>query len=543
MEQFEFSNLHQSKGQQDLPILDKVINYLSRNVSYDTIIIDELAEQKIREQAVLLDVVTDAIFIRGLDNRIIYWNKAAERLYGWTGEEAREKKVSEILYKDNKTEQQTAFLRVIEAGEWRGELNKITKNNKNITVESHWTLLRDKTGQPQFILTVDADMTEKKQLEAQFLRTQRLENLGILAGGIAHDLNNILTPIMTIAQLLPLTLTNIDERNQRMLRILETNTKRGADLVKQILSFARGNEEKCSLIQIAHLLLDVEQIIKGTFPKSIEIKTDVKDDLWVVSADATQLHQVFMNLVVNARDAMPHGGILTITAENQLIDENYTKMNTQAKVGSYILVTFADTGVGISKDIINKIFDPFFTTKEVDKGTGLGLSTVLGIIKNNRGFVEVYSELHKGSIFKIYLPATHQTASIVKDNVSIAEGNGEVILFVDDEVAISEVSKNTLENHGYRVLIANDGIEAIATYAQNKLAIKVVVMDLMMPSLDGVTAIQALKKMNPDVQIIAMSGSNFSEEKTQAQNLGVREFLPKPFTTNDLLNILHMLLH
>ncbi len=495
------------------------------------------SEQKIREQAALLDVATDAIFVRSLDSEIFYWNKGAERLYGWSAEEVIGKSATKILYKDVSLQLEVALKTVAETGVWQGQLNKVHKNGKDIIVESHWTMVFDAVGQPKFILTVDTDITDKKLLEAQFLRTQRLESLGILASGIAHDLNNILTPILAIAQLLPLTLPKIDERNQNMLHILEANTKRGADLVKQILSFARGGEGKRTLIQVKHLIVDIEKIVKGTFPKSIEIQRNILDTLWTVKGDATQLHQVFMNLAVNARDAMPNGGTLTITAENQLIDTNYAAMNIEAEAGAYVVVTFSDTGLGISSGILDKIFDPFFTTKELGKGTGLGLSTVHSIIKNHHGFIEVRSQVNSGSSFRVYLPASKHTTRVAAESLDLPEGNGELILFVDDETAISEIAKNTLETHNYRVLIANNGIEAIALYAQHKHQIKAVVMDLIMPSLDGTTAISALRKMNPQVSIIIMSGTS---EINLAHGIdGMQGFLEKPFTAKHLLSSLH----
>jgi PAS domain S-box-containing protein len=501
----------------------------------------KLAEQKIYEQAALLDVATDAIFLRTLNGTITYWNKGAERLFGWTAEEVINKNAYEFLYREQNIPLETVLKNVIEFGKWQGELNKITKNNQDVIVFSRWTLVEGAATQGKYILTVDTDITAKKQLESQFLRTQRLENLGVLASGIAHDLNNILTPILAVAQLLSLTLPNITERNQQMLQILESSAKRGADLVKQILSFARGNNEKRLIVQVKHLLLDIEKIAEGTFPKSIELKKDLPDNLWTVSADPTQLHQVFMNLVINARDAMPHGGTLTITAKNQVIDTQYTKMNIDAQEGKYVLITFSDTGIGISKDIIDKIFDPFFTTKEVGKGTGLGLSTVFNIIKNHDGFIEVSSN-GQGSVFKVFLPTDMQIETISKEDTNIVNGNGELILFVDDEKAISEVTKNTLETHNYQVMIANNGIEAIANYVQNKLIIKAVIMDLIMPTLDGVTTIQALRKIMPDVKIIAMSGSDANQEKIKATEYGVQDFVSKPFTANVLLNTLQQIL-
>ena len=428
--------------------------------------------------------------------------------------------------------------KVTQNGAWQGELEKVTKQGKDITVASRWTLVRDEAGNPKSILTVDTDITEKKQLESQFLRAQRLESLGTLASGIAHDLNNMLTPVLAISQLLPLRLTNIDKTSSEMLVMLEATAKRGANLVKQVLSFARGNEGKRTVLQVKHLLKDIEQFAKGTFPKSITIERDLSRDLWTVSADATQLHQVFMNLVVNARDAMPDEGILSIEAENKFIDESYAKMNIDAKVGSYIVVTIADTGIGIPAQIIDKIFDPFFTTKEVGKGTGLGLSTVLGIVKNHGGFIEVSSKTGKGSQFKVYLPSIEEEVSPISEREQLPVGNQELILIVDDEVAICEIIKTTLETYNYRVMIARDGIEAIAVYVQHKKEINLVLIDIMMPSMDGATAIRTLQQMNPQVKIIAMSGLVSNEALAQSSNSSIQGFLTKPFSADELLNTL-----
>jgi PAS domain S-box-containing protein len=496
------------------------------------------AEETIREQAALLNVATDAIFVRNFNEQIIFWNQGAENIYGWKADEVIGKNPNQILYKDT-SQLEVALKTVVECGSWQGELQKVTKDGKNVTIASRWTLVRDECGKPKSILTVDTDITEKKQLESQFLRVQRLENLGTLAGGIAHDLNNILTPILAIAQLLPLTLQNLDERNRHMLRILEVNTKRGSDLVQQILSFARGVEGKRAVLQVRHIISEVEQIIKGSFPKLIEVKKNIPRDLWTVYCDATQLHQVFMNLCVNARDAMPNGGILSISADNLYIDENYAKMNVEAKVGSYVVVTISDTGFGISPEIIDKIFDPFFTTKELGEGTGLGLSTVIGIVKNHGGFINVYSEVNKGTSFKVYLPSSDATNEQVSENDGeLLKGNGELILVVDDEVAIAETTKSTLENNNYRVLTGKDGIEAIALYAQYRNDIQVILVDMMMPSMDGTTTIRTLQKMNPHVQIVAMSGLNSSEATAADAGDGVKGFLSKPFTARELLDTL-----
>jgi two-component system, cell cycle sensor histidine kinase and response regulator CckA len=384
------------------------------------------------------------------------------------------------------------------------------------------------------------NITEKKQLEAQFLRAQRLESLGTMASGIAHDLNNILTPIIGIVQLLPMKITNLDESSQRLLKILNESTHRGANLVKQILSFTRGIEGKPTQTQISHLLWEVHNIIQQTFPSSIELVPEIPQDLWLIPADATLLHQVFMNLCVNARDAMPNGGRLSIVAENKVIDQNYVRrhLDTQvgdAKPGAYVRVAITDNGTGIPPEVLDRAFDPFFTTKEMGKGTGLGLSTVLGIVKSHQGFINLCSEVGEGTRFKVYLPAVENPLFQATVDHQPRRGQGELILVVDDEVAIQTVTKATLEAHQYRAMTASDGIEAIALYAEHQHQIAVVLLDMMMPTLDSATIIRTLHRLNPQVKIITMSGL-ISRESIDAET--VQGFLAKPFTTQELLNLL-----
>jgi two-component system, cell cycle sensor histidine kinase and response regulator CckA len=503
----------------------------------------KLAQERIKEQAALLDVTIDGIFVRDLNNNILFWNKAAENIYGFSAEEAYGKNEIKLLYKEVPTELEIAFKSVINKGHWQGELNKVTKTGKEILVESRWTLVRDELGQPKSILTVDTDVTEKKRLEWQFFRAQRLESIGTLASGIAHDLNNILTPILATAQLLRVKFPDVDNRTQHIFEILEDSAKRGAELVKQVLSFARGVEGKRVSLQLRHLIRDVAKILRQTFPKSIELCIDIPPNLWMVSGDSTQLHQVLMNLCVNARDAMPEGGTLTILAENRFIDEHYSKMHFDVTPGSFIVITVADTGIGIPAENMSRIFEPFFTTKQIGNGTGLGLSTTLGIIKSHGGFVNVYSEVGSGTQFKLYLPATIETEVQPLANEFIPlSGNGELVLVVDDEKSIQEITKASLESHNYKTLTACDGIEAIALYAQYRNSINVVLMDMMMPSMDGLTAIRALQKINPDVKIIASSGLISSCKLAQASSEGVKSFLSKPYTLKELLNTLQQVI-
>ena len=362
------------------------------------------------EQAALIDIATDAIFVRDLTGKIVFWSGGAARLYGWSKEEAIDK-IARQLLKKNETDVDQALSTTLSQGFWQGELTESTKAEREIVVASRWTLVQGRSGQPQSILEVNSDITEKKQLEAQFYQAQRLESLGRLAGGIAHDLANILTPILGIAQLFRLRFTNADSATQNQLDILETSARRGTQMVRQILTFAQGSTERKCVVDVVAVLQEVIAVVRQSFPNSIEICQDIpsldssaqlpKETF----ADSTHLHQMFMNLCINARDAMPEGGTLTITTDACVIDEETARKNLDTPAGQYVVVIISDTGTGIPPEVRDRIFDPFFTTKPPDQGTGLGLATTLGIVKELGGFIRVSSKVGQGTQIKVYLPA------------------------------------------------------------------------------------------------------------------------------------------
>ncbi len=516
------------------------------------VIIRDITERKQTEEALkqseekyhtLIDNIQDGVFIIQ-DSKIRFANEAFARVGGYTVEEVIGKDVGELVAPEDLDIVVDRYRRR-QTGEdvpHEYEFHMMHRDGRTKILVNMNVGLINYRGRVASMGTVK-DITEKKKLESQLLRAQRMESIGTLASGIAHDINNVLTPIMLSQELLRDKLTG--EESQRLLNTIERSTQRGASLMKQIQSFAKGVEGERNTLQAAHLILEIRQIAKETFPRSIEIRTDIPKDLWTISGDATQLHQVIMNLCVNARDAMSNGGILSISAENFLVDENYAKMNTEARPGPYVVIIVSDTGTGIPTEVMDRIFDPFFTTKEQGKGTGLGLSTVLGIVKSHSGFITVYSEVGRGTAFRVYLPAikTTETQKAEEKQLELPSGNSESILVVDDEDQIREMTKKSLETHGYKVITASDGKEAIALYSQHREEIKAVLMDMMMPVMDGPASIRELHKINSGVKIIAVSGLTEKDKLAKVDETHIRAFLTKPYTAEKLLNTVNDILN
>ncbi len=499
------------------------------------------SDARIREQASLLDKAQDAILVRGLDHTITYWNKSAERLYGWSAAEAVGRSVATLLYREP-TAFAKAHQQTLDLGEWVGEINQIDKYGRPLIIEGHWTLVHDEAGRPASVFAINTDITEHRKLEQQFLRAQRLESIGTLAGGIAHDLNNILAPISMAIELLKMRVT--DGRSSELLDTIAGSAKRGADMVGQVLSFARGMEGHRVEIHPRQLILEIEGILRDSFRKNIAMEVQAGRDLWTIRGDPTQLHQVLLNLCVNARDAICGTGRILISADNVEIDESFAAMNLEAKEGSHLCIEVEDDGEGIPLEIIDKIFDPFFTTKSVGKGTGLGLSTTLAIVKSHGGFIRTFSQPGVGTRFRVYLPAHPELSGTapVPQRAELPHGNGETVLIVDDEISIRQITRQTLESFGYHTLLAADGQQAVALYTTYQSAIDVVLTDMMMPIMDGPATIRKLMEINPAVRIIATSGIIANRDLAHLSGHGVKNFLPKPYTAETLLTCLRQVL-
>jgi two-component system cell cycle sensor histidine kinase/response regulator CckA len=481
--------------------------------------------------------------VQNLDSKIKFWNVAASRIYGWTREEIIGSLARDVLFVDP-----APFDRVLEAtlrdGHWSGELYNLTKSGAEITVDSHWTLMRDHEGRPESIFSVHRDVTERRRSEQRDLRAQRMESLGTLASGIAHDLNNVLTPIMMAVQLLGPG--EADPRRREILQSTELAVKRGADMIRQVLSFASGATIRQAPVDLKEAIGELKAITDQNLPKNVSATFTVDADLWQTSGDVTQLLQVLMNLVTNAEDAMPTGGTLDVRALNLTLTDDYSSVSHIAAAGEYAMVEVRDSGAGIARSVLDKIFEPFFTTKPTGKGTGLGLSTSLSIIRGHGGYMQAYSELGHGTVMRLHLPATGKrgdTANVDDPVEQLPRGAGELILVVDDEAAIRTLTCRTLDTYGYATAVASNGAEAIKYVDSEKSGVALVLTDMAMPVMDGATAARYLHQHHRGVPVIATSGLTTNGVEAQTRSSGIHAFLAKPYTTAELLCAIHDALH
>lgn len=493
------------------------------------------AEARIRQQAALLEASHDAILVWDVTAGVQYMNPAAEDLTGMKFAEAQSQELGAVLRTRSDLELRAAIQEVTARGDWAGELELLAGENRSRTVASRWTVLTDTQGKPASVLITCNDVTERKQLEAQYLRAQRLESVGTLASGVAHDLNNILSPIIMGVEMLHNA--DADPDTQSILSMMKESARRGADTVKQLLTFARGAESRRGPVQPRHLLKEIARLLQQTFPKNIQIYTDYAEQPATVLADPSQLHQVLMNLCVNARDAMPEGGVLFLTLENKTLDETGAKIHPKARPIPYVVFKVSDSGTGIPPEILDRIFDPFFTTKPQGKGTGLGLATVLGIAESHGGFVLVESKPGQGTTFQVFLPASAVANGTepAAGPLLAARGRGELVLVVDDEPAVLRMAEGVLRRGGYETLAATSASQALSLFEKHHDQIRVVLTDIMMPFGDGRQLIAMLYDQDAKLPIIAMSGHATGDFQRETLKRGARTFFSKPFTAEQLL--------
>jgi two-component system cell cycle sensor histidine kinase/response regulator CckA len=495
--------------------------------------VERRTEDHARAQAAFFDKTGEIVFTQSLDGIVTSWSIGAERFYGLRAADILGMRLPVNMLLPPEVHAK-ALVEVLEKGQWSGE----TQEAKTLM---RWFLLKSMDGLEDSILVFGEDMAELRLTKDDRLRAHRHECVGTLAGGIAHDLNNVLQPISMFLDLLRRRLP--DTESLEMLDAVESNLQRATDLVRQILTFSSGVRVEQVAINIPGLINEVSNFIRPTFPKTIQLQVSVSKKIHSVVGNETQLVQVLLNFCVNARDAMPNGGSLEIDASNVCVDNTFLRLHPQASAGDFVRITVRDTGHGIPKSLRKKIFEPFFTTKSPDIGTGLGLATAISIVRNHGGFLTLDSEEGCGSSFHAYLPAVPAEAPQKKSAPVLDErqatGHGEAIMIVDDEATVLKVMTRSLEKSGYRVIAAGDGEEAYALYSKYQEDIRLVITDLAMPGMDGPSLIAALRKINPAVRVICTSGLGSYTEKESLTDLGILAILSKPCNSKTVLQAIH----
>lgn len=494
------------------------------------------AQRRISDQAALIDASRDAIIVRSLDGIVHYWNRSAETLYGATSDEAIGRQMRDLVCIDDEVFAE-AIAVTLRDGYWSEELPCTTRDGRSLIIDCRWQLLRGEDGAPDRIFSVDTDVTSWRREENLRTRAKRMESLGTFAGGIAHDLNNVLTPILMSIQLLESTESDPDRLE--LLGTMESASKRGADMIRQVLAFARGVEGRRDRVAIDALLVELQRFAADSLPAAIRFTAEVDDDLPDTVGDPTQLIQVLMNLVTNARDAMPDGGELRVTASTLLLEDSFSTEAFQAEPGAHIIIDVVDAGHGMTRETTEKIFEPFYTTKSVGKGTGLGLASSLAIVRSHGGTIRVYSEPERGTRFSVILPiADGSERSAAQPRVptrALPRGRGELVLVVDDDPTIRLITARTLETYDYRTLVAEHGRAAIDLVEAPGASVDLVLTDMMMPVMDGAATTAYLEEHHPGIPVIAASGLTSAGGAARSAGMGVAAFLPKPYTTSLLL--------
>jgi PAS domain S-box-containing protein len=474
------------------------------------------------------------------DARITYCNDHLLRVTGWRREELLGRNWLDLFVPPEIADEvKDVFARLLnDAPEsWNYENEIMTRSGERRLIRWNNSALRSASGEAIGTASIGEDITDQRTLEKHLLRAQRLESLGTLASGIAHDLNNLLLPILMGASLLKKL--DPSERSRKALANIESCVTRGTDLVKQVLLFARGAEGPRAKLDLTGVISEVESIVDSTFPKNVTLATSVATALSPVVGDSTQLTQVVLNLCVNARDAMPDGGRLVLSAHLTELSAEDALVHRGTAGNLYVVLEVADNGCGMPQKVIDRVFEPFFTTKRVGQGTGLGLSTSMGIVRSHGGFMTVWSEEGTGSTFKVFLPALPMEAATATMNETgldpVHPGSGELILVVDDEATVLDIARQTLETFGYEVLTAEDGTEGIEMYARFRSRRPIIITDMMMPVMDGATLIASLRRIDSDARIIAASGLGDDVLRTKALDAGAHQFLAKPFAAEVLL--------
>jgi PAS domain S-box-containing protein len=497
-------------------------------------------ERQLQEQAQLLDLATDAILVKDKNGLIRFWSDGATELYGWSKGEAAGKNADALLHTKFPESPETTEATLIAKGAWQGELTQQRRDGAPLIVMSRWALRRDANGEPSGSLEINTDITARRRMEEQLRQAQKMEAIGRLAGGIAHDFNNILTVVNGYAEMaLHETWTENDVRDA--MTEISAAGRRAADVTRGLLAFSRRQLLQPAVVGLNSVIQRIEKMLRRLLGEDIQLVTVLAENAWEVLIDQSQLEQIIVNLAVNARDAMPNGGKLTIETSNVVLDEDYCHAHLGVGAGDYALLAVSDTGHGMDEVTRKQIFEPFFTTKDVGKGTGLGLATVYGIVQQSGGAITVYSEPGRGATFKTYLPrataapAEAQTAR--PEVIPTAARPGTTILLVEDDDGLRKLAHTILESRGFRVLIASSGSEALEIFRRSPLSIDLVLSDLVMPQMSGQQLAIEIRRVYPPAKMVFMSGYSEHAVLDQLVRDPTVSFVGKPFTATGLVNV------
>ncbi|HEX9023987.1 MAG TPA: PAS domain S-box protein, partial [Geobacteraceae bacterium] len=477
----------------------------------------------------------DGIIGKGTDGAILSWNRGAEKIYGYSAAEAVGQSIS-MLVPPERAEELREIMVKLEGGERveHFETERVRKDGRHIFVSLTVSPIRDAAGHIMGASTISRDITERRNLEKQLCHAQKMEAVGTLTGGIAHDFNNILTAIIGFGTLLEMNLPGDAPSAQYVTEIL-TAAERAAGLTRSLLAFSRKETIEARPVCLNGIITGIEKMLRRLIREDITLKLALMDGTLTILADAGQIEQVLLNLLANARDAMPEGGTMVLATDRLELDEAFTRTHGFGEPGSYAHLAFSDTGVGMEESVLRRIFEPFYTTKEVGKGTGLGLSIVYGIVRQHKGYINCYSEPGHGTTFNIYIPLISTGAGHEQRPATAVPGGTETILLAEDDPAVRNLVTRILKEFGYAVIAAQDGEEALARFKERADEIDVCLFDVIMPGKRGIEAFEEIRKIRPAVRGIFMSGYQ-ADHPAQADAIQEgRVFISKPIIPRELL--------
>ncbi|MEW6348879.1 MAG: MEDS domain-containing protein [Thermodesulfobacteriota bacterium] len=534
-------------------IIDTVRNHefalIRREGEWELIQSHRRAEAEIRRSQLLLDSIVQnlpvQIFVKDAqDLKYVLLNRSCEPLTGYPAEAF----LGKTDYDFFPREQADFFVSKDREALAKGALVDIpeevleSKSGDRRILHTKKVPIIDESGKPRYLLGISEDITEQKSLQRQLLEAQKMAAIGTLAGGMAHDFNNILQVVLGYSELI-LDEEDLPERYRADLRRISGSARQGADLIQRLLTFSRKKEIRPQPLNLNRHITEMRHVLERTIPNMIHIELIPDKEPAVIKADPTQVDQVLINLAVNARDAMPEGGSLVFETANVILDAEYAKAHPDVRPGHYVLLTVTDTGRGMDRDTLEHIFEPFYTTKGVGEGTGLGLAMVYGIVHQHGGHIRCDSEPGRGTTFKIWFPALVEEEAFKDSAVSaIRRGESETILLVDDEELIRDFCCRVFTKAGYRVITARNGATALEVYRQRGNEIALVVLDLIMPQVGGKQCLEELLCLNPSVKVIIASGYSTDGPTKDALAAGAKGFVKKPYNARQVLEVVRRVL-